>query len=248
LAKQRRQAIHAQLYEKVAERLRPVLPELQGYAASRQAGESENEDDDDFDDDDTRELGQVCLGRELSMGTIKAYVSSQHVEWDSAAFESIPNGWVREFKDTGRRRPQVLFVRTTVTNRTQAGVCNTRAELEIESEKDHLKSSKRPWLGNVFGGRWEVRKQHVGPAMQHIIELLIKHGCAEQVETEKGVQYIVANTYVLGKPFAKAGAKANVSENNAEEVEASPVEVSEYEADRQANMARNAAFLASLGL
>lgn len=81
------------------------------------------------------------------------------------------------------------------------------------------------------------------------MKLLVKRGFVEQVETDKGIAYVVTNKYVMGKPFAKAGKSSETNPEDDVVAElAAPIAVSEYEADREANMARNAAFLASLGL
>ena len=62
--------------------------------------------------------------------------------------------------------------------------------------------------------------------------------------TAHGESYVPANKYCIGMPFTKGDSKPTSEDG----YEAQKSELSEYEQDRQANMARNAAFLASLGL
>ena len=57
--------------------------------------------------------------------------------------------------------------------------------------------------------------------------------------------YVCANKYIIGKPFARVGdvqGKESTTEGDGSS------HLAEYEKDRLANMARNAAFMASLGL
>jgi hypothetical protein len=99
-------------------------------------------------------------------------------------------------------------------------------------------------LGHVAAGRWEIRRQHVGAALDHVMAILLEKGLVEAVRTDKGTSFVPANKYIIGKPFARPGHKASAAPDTGGANEA----VSEYEQDRAANMARNAAFLASLGL
>jgi len=120
-------------------------------------------------------------------------------------------------------------------------------QVEEELEKDHERlSTNQPYLGHVSGGRWEIRRPHLGPAVDEALSLLVDKGLLEVVSGKAGVSYVAGNKYMLGRPFTKGGAKARAAKEGEEEEHQQ--ELSEYERDRQANMARNAAFLASLGL
>ena len=111
-------------------------------------------------------LVQVFVEHEMSLATIKTKLGYRY-EPEAAVFQSLPEGWKRESRETGRRRPQVLFVRVVeitsaeTRNGKQKDVCATRVELEEEVEKEYTLRAKKtknkaPWLGQAAGGRWEV--------------------------------------------------------------------------------------------
>ena len=81
-------------------------------------------------------------------------------------------------------------------------------------------------------------------ALEHIVGIMVRLGILDQVQGDKGRAFVCANKYTIGKPFARAGKVAGSDEGQEEEEEA----IGDYEQDRHANIARNAAFLASLGL
>jgi len=249
-ARQRRKMIQMKLQEAVTKDLRPVLPELKGFDPSK-AGDEEGHDSDeepiendlDLDDSDD-EASPVFVENPMSINTLRARLL-QRMEIDAALFQGLPTNWNRDLRETGRRRPQLLFVRSMPSTPGQEGICRNRTELEELLEKEHEKTNKKQaYLGNVTLGRWEIRRQHLVAAMDHLVPLLLESGLLEEViQGKNGIGYVPKNKYMIGKPFNRNGKPTgDVVVDGASE------EVSAYEEDRAANMARNAAFLASLGL
>jgi len=205
---------------------------------------------------------KIAVENPLSFATIRTRMG-RYLEMESALFESIPSNWSREVQDTGRRHKQTVFVRAAgAVKRSQISSCRTRGELEDLLEKEHPKPTNKkgrgkkgpempPYLGHVVGGRWEIRRNSVGAALQYVLKKLEEDG---NIAIVRGDQYLLCNKYCLGTPFMKKEQKPveEVKEKERkvkkQKIEEPEPEQSEYEKDRKANIAANAAFLASLGL
>lgn len=57
-------------------------------------------------------IGRVIIEREISVGWLKGHLlQSLRSEVDGSVYRSMPRGWKKELQETGRRRPQMLFMR-----------------------------------------------------------------------------------------------------------------------------------------
>mmetsp|Transcript_1612 Transcript_1612/g.3401 ORF Transcript_1612/g.3401 Transcript_1612/m.3401 type:complete len:157 (-) Transcript_1612:257-727(-) len=129
-----------------------------------------------------------------------------------------------------------------------------QAAAAVEVQAKH--SSGGPWLGRVVHGEWQVQQRYLSPALAFVLAGLVRSGHVELVETEGPggrlrKTWIAANRYLAGVPPEKEKAKAREPREAKKVVqpwEQDTEHMSEFEKHRLANMQRNQAFLAGLGL
>ena len=135
----------------------------------------------------------------------------------------------------------------------------TAAELATTSAAAVARGSSGPWLGAVVQGEWQVRDEFVAPALGYVLQGLHRSGHVEPVATEgpggrARTAWIAANRYLPGeapekeKPKREAAPRGRKKKASAWDAEEDESEMSEFERQRRANMLRNQAFLAELGL
>jgi len=141
-----------------------------------------------------------------------------------------------------------------------------KREAEIQKEEDMFKKnfhlSWPPYLGRIgendLGGlTWEIRKPFLEKALLHILRGLFQSGHCFEVEklNKGGGSVCVANHYLPGVPFSilpkrMSHAKKRKGEDGRplDEEEEEEEELTEYEKARAERVARNNAYLKSLGL
>jgi len=135
----------------------------------------------------------------------------------------------------------------------------TAAELATTSAAAVARGSSGPWLGAVVQGEWQVRDEFVAPALGYVLQGLHRSGHVEPVATEgpggrARTAWIAANRYLPGeapekeKPKREGAPRGRKKKASAWDTEEDESEMSEFERQRRANMLRNQAFLAELGL
>jgi hypothetical protein len=144
-----------------------------------------------------------------------------------------------------------------------------RREEERKKEEAEAKRLARsyqhdfaPWLGSIsyVTGEltWEIRKPHLLPALRYVLRGLIQSGHVFEVESiaaskasTGGGTVCVANAYMPSLPHSVIKVKANHRKKKEaweEEGEEEEVELSDYEKARAERVARNNAYLKTLGL
>jgi hypothetical protein len=132
------------------------------------------------------------------------------------------------------------------------------AALASSSAGAAARGSSGPWLGAVVRGEWQVREEFVAPALGYVLMGLQRSGHVEPVAAEGPggrvkTAWIAANRYLPGeaperdKPKPHHGAGGRKKKASAWDV-VDESEMSDFERQRRANMLRNQAFLAELGL
>ena len=108
-----------------------------------------------------------------------------------------------------------------------------------------------PWLGQLVGGVWQIRKRALDEALEWVLCQLIGAGLVRSVSGEdagkaSSALFAPANLYVRGEPFPRR-AKAAKDDDDEEEV-AQQEELCDFELQRLQNIERNKELLRQLGL
>ena len=165
-----------------------------------------------------------------------------------------PRGWLSYTPKSERNILGTKWIRQgpkpAKEDESRPNAVTGRVELEHQLE-DEARQDKSggPWLGQLVGGQWEIRRGAVDAALEWVMAELVGEGLVRSVPAEEcgkgsGALFAAANLYVRGEPFPrKAGAKKEEDEEPEEEEE-----LCDFEIQRQRNIARNQELLRQLGL
>ena len=162
---------------------------------------------------------------------------------DQALLFHAPPGWADEPTGEEGGKPRPRWVQRDAAGEVLRTV-RTRAEVEDILEAEAA-TSGQPWLGQLVGGRWEIRPRLQVAALTHVVGGLVDSGHISVLPPARTgrsmVLYLASNRYFKGEPFPQQKRKRE-REPEPEE------ELSELELQRQRNIARNQELLKQLGL
>ena len=176
----------------------------------------------------------------VSLQTIRGQLPSTA---DEALLFHAPPGWADEPTGEEGGKPRPRWVQRDAAGEVLRTV-RTRAEVEDFLEAEAA-TSGQPWLGQLIGGRWEIRPRLQVAALTHVVGGLVDSGHISVLPPSRTgrsmVLYLASNAYLKGEPFPQSKRKRE-REPEPEE------ELSEFEKQRMRNIARNQELLKQLGL
>ena len=184
------------------------------------------------------------LPRVEAMVSIASIRGQLPITSDDALLFHAPLGWADEPTGEEGAKPRPCWVRRGANGEVESKL-RTRAEVEDLLEAEAAEAG-RAWLGQLVGGRWEIRPRCVAAALTHVANSLVDSGHINVLPPAHSgrarVLYLARNLYFPGEPFPQTKRKREAPPPFEEE------ELSEFEHQRLRNIARNQALLAQLGL
>jgi len=163
---------------------------------------------------------------------------------DDALLFHAPLGWADEPTGEEGAKPRPCWVRRDANGEVEKKL-RSRGEVEDLLEAEAAEAG-RAWLGQLVGGRWEIRPRCVAAALTHVANSLVDSGHISVLPPAHSgrsmVLYLARNLYFKGEPFPQNKRKREAPPPLEEE------ELSEFEHQRLRNIARNQELLRQLGL
>ena len=197
--------------------------------------------------------------RLLSLAHIKERLPVNH---DATMF-GCPEGWSERKLDEGRRRPKKVWVRhggggggnveAGQQQEEEEETCERRYDLEHLLEQE-AQSRGVVYLGQLYGGEWQISSKAMGDALLHVLGGLVRRGLVREVPPRQsgkvGAMWMICNHYERGEPFPKAEGTGRAGRRGAkaEEDEEEEEQLADIEKERLRNIERNKEILRQLGL
>lgn len=220
-------------------------PSSSSYAVDAAGGDASGADNGEEDAADGAAPAAGDLQpRVEAMVSIAAIRSQLPITTDDALLFHAPVGWADEPTGAEGEKPRPCWVRRDGAGEVTKTL-RTRGEVEDLLEAE-AKEAGRAWLGQLVGGRWEIRSRCVQDALTHVTSSLVDSGHVSVLPPahtgRSMVLYLARNRYFKGEPFPHNKRKREPPPPQEEE------ELSEFELQRQRNIARNQELLKQLGL
>ena len=184
------------------------------------------------------------LPRVEAMVSVASIRGQLPITSDDALLFHAPLGWADEPTGEEGAKPRPCWVRRGANGEVENKL-RTRAEVEDLLEAEAAEAG-RAWLGQLVGGRWEIRPRCVAAALTHVANSLVDSGHISVLPPAHSgrvmVLYLARNLYSQGEPFPQNKRKREAPPPFEEE------ELSEFEHQRLRNIARNQELLRQLGL
>ena len=184
------------------------------------------------------------LPRVEAMVSVASIRGQLPITSDDALLFHAPLGWADEPTGEEGAKPRPCWVRRGANGEVENKL-RTRAEVEDLLEAEAAEAG-RAWLGQLVGGRWEIRPRCVAAALTHVASSLVDSGHISVLPPAHSgrvmVLYLARNLYFQGEPFPQTKRKREAPPPFEEE------ELSEFEHQRLRNIARNQELLRQLGL